>query len=161
MNDNLNNKKEILPISELVFEHIKSNQADMLVAFEKTIDTPRLYSKPLDLKAAINEINNNIYYFIKYNNELLGTIAYQIREDGSYYISNMAIGPKYRGLGVARAAMLFILKKSNKSKRVDLVTHPENTKAISLYKSFGFVIEEQIENYYNDGEPRIVMAKNI
>ena len=71
----------------------------------------------------------------------------------------MAVGPAYRGQGIARAAMEFIMEKCAGSWRIHLVTHPENFRSIPLYESFGFVIESRIENFYGDGEPRIIMAK--
>ena len=146
-------------LTELIFEKAHENQADLLVAFEQIINAPKLYSTPLDLAGAIKEIRNNIYYFIKHDNEMIGTAAYCIREDGSCYISNMAIAPNYRGLGIARYAMKFLMEKCTDAWRVDLITHPENFRSIPLYESFGFKVESRIENYYGDGEPRIIMAK--
>ncbi len=146
-------------MSNLTFKHATENQAQLLVDFEQTIAVPRLYSKPLDLPGAIKEIRENYYYFIMRDEKLVGTAAYSIREDKSCYISNMAVGSEYRGQGIARIAMEFLLEKCGNSWRIDLVTHPENFRSIPLYESFGFVIESRIENFYGDGEPRIVMAK--
>ena len=55
--------------------------------------------------------------------------------------------------------MTFVLEEFRDVKRIDLVTHPDNIKAIALYQSLGFAIESRKENYYGDGEPRIVMAR--
>lgn len=147
-------------MSNLIFEQATESQAELLVAFEQTIAVPKLYGTPLDLPGAIREISKNDYYFIKRAEKIVGTAAYTTREDGSCYISNMAVGPEYRGQGIARAAMEFLLKKCGDSWRIDLVTHPENFRSIPLYESFGFVKESMIENFCDDGEPRIVMAKN-
>lgn len=146
--------------SGLIFEQVTESQADTLVAFEQTIAVPRLYSNPVDLVGAIKELKDNTYYFIKRNGELVGTAAYCKREDGSCYISNMAVGPAHRGQGIARAALEFLLDKCGNAWRIDLVTHPENFRSIPLYESFGFVIESRIEDYYGDGEPRVVMVNN-
>jgi ribosomal-protein-alanine N-acetyltransferase len=59
---------------------------------------------------------------------------------------------------LARKAMIHVLNEIELVKRIDLVTHPDNTKAINLYESLGFKIESTIENYFGDGEPRIVMV---
>lgn len=53
-----------------------------------------------------------------------------------------------------------ILALAKSAPKIDLVTHPENTKAIRLYESLGFKIAERKENYYGDGEPRVVLVKN-
>ena len=147
-------------MSNLIFEQATESQAELLVDFEQTIAVPRLYSTPLDLPGAIKEISKNDYYFIKRGERIVGIAAYTKRDDGSCYISNMAVGPEYRGQGIARASMVFLLEKCSDSWRVDLVTHPENFRSIPLYESFGFVKESRIENFYGDGEPRIIMAKN-
>ena len=153
---NTTNKERL---SKFVFEQATEKQADMLVEFEQTIALPKLYGKPLDLQGAIKEIHENIYYFIKYDGVLVGTAAYRKRENGSCYISNMAVAPSHRRQGIAHAALEFLMDKCTNSHRIDLITHPENFRSIPLYESFGFVIESRIENYYADGEPRIVMAK--
>jgi ribosomal-protein-alanine N-acetyltransferase len=54
--------------------------------------------------------------------------------------------------------MLFILEKCKGSNRIDLVTHPENSSALELYSSLGFKVESRQENYFGDGEPRLVLA---
>ena len=151
-------KENLLP--SLIFSECTEEQAPLLVDFEKTIATPKLYSIPLDLTGALKEISNHTYYFIMRDNKIVGTAAYSVREDASCYISGMAVSPECRGQGIARAAMEFLLKKCDDSWRVDLVTHPENFRSIPLYESFGFVTELTIENFYGDGEPRIIMAKN-
>jgi ribosomal-protein-alanine N-acetyltransferase len=73
--------------------------------------------------------------------------------------SNLAIIPAYRRRGIGRAAVLFLLDKSNGAPRIDLVTHPENDGALRLYMSLGFRIESRKENYFGDGEPRLVLAR--
>lgn len=146
--------------SGLIFKPAKEKQANLLVDFEQTIAAPTLYSTPLDLPGAIKEIRENNYYFILRDKKLVGTAAYTTREDGSCYISNMAVGPEYRGQGIARTAMQFLLEQCGDSWRIDLITHPENFRSIPLYESCGFIAESRIENFYGDGEPRIIMAKN-
>lgn len=158
--EKMRKKISSLRLSNLVFEKANESQATTLVAFEQIIAAPRLYAKPLDLTGAINEIHNNNYYFIKNNNEFVGTAAYCMRDDGSCYLSNIAVAPVWRGQGIARAAMKFLMEKCAHAWRVDLVTHPENSCSIPLYESFGFVVESRIENYYGDGEPRLVMVKH-
>jgi len=43
------------------------------------------------------------------------------------------------------------------TKRIELVTHPDNP-ALKLYESLGFTVESRKENYWGDGEPRLVLA---
>lgn len=155
----MNKKDSAIKLCDLLFEKANQSQADILVVFEQTVSDPRLYGKPLDFINATNEILNNNFYFIKNNDELVGSAAYCVRADGSCYISNMAVAPAWRGHGIGRAAMEFLIKKCDHAWRIDLTTHPENFRSIPLYEAFGFVVESRIENYYGDGEPRLVMAK--
>lgn len=157
----MSKKINAISLFDLIFEKASEDQANILVAFEQTIAAPQLYGRPLDLAGAINEIRSNNFYFIRNNKELVGTAAYCMRLDGSCYISNMAVSPAWRGRGIGRAAMEFLMKKCGQVWRVDLTTHPENFRSIPLYESFGFVIESRVENYYGDGEPRLIMVKQL
>ena len=39
--------------------------------------------------------------------------------------------------------MMQLLKKFKSTKRIDLVTHPDNKAALRLYQSFGFIVESR------------------
>jgi ribosomal protein S18 acetylase RimI-like enzyme len=131
---------------------------DALVAFEPKVADPKIYGPTLDRPGAVQEITSNQFYLIKMGDIVVGTAAYRSRPDESIYISNVAIDPIYRRRGIARAAMWFILGKLKGTRRIDLVTHPENKNALRLYASFGFKVESRQENYFGDGEPRLVLA---
>jgi ribosomal protein S18 acetylase RimI-like enzyme len=132
--------------------------AESLVAFERKVSDPRIYGPMLDVPGALEEIKRNTICFIKMGDIVVGTAAYRLRADKSVYISNLAVDPAYRGQGVARATMLLILGKCNQAPRVDLVTHPENNNAFQLYTSLGSKVESRKENYFGDGEPRLVLV---
>jgi ribosomal protein S18 acetylase RimI-like enzyme len=134
--------------------------ADELVAFERRVADPKLYGPSLDLAGAIEQIGKNIFYFIKVGDAVIGTAAYQIRTDKTVYIGNVAVDPIYRRRGIAREMMRFILDACPVAPRVELVAHPENENALRLYKSLGFVVERRIENYFGDGEPRLLLSLN-
>jgi len=53
-----------------------------------------------------------------------------------------------------------LLEKFKNTERIDLAAHPDNFRAIKLYQSLGFAIESRKENYYGDGEPRLILVKN-
>lgn len=74
------------------------------------------------------------------------------------YIGGLVVDPAHRRKGYAEGAMLHIISKFSEAKRLDLVTHPKNSSAVMLYLKLGFVIESWKDNYYGDGEPRIVLA---
>ncbi len=152
----LETRNETLMQLELELATVKD--VDTLVAFERKVADPKIHGEPLDFEGALEEINKNTLYLIKMGEMLLGTAAYSLRPDKSIYVSNLAVDPTYRRRGIARAAMLLILEKCKGSHRIDLVTHPENKNALRLYRSLGFKVESRQENYFGDGEPRLVLA---
>jgi ribosomal protein S18 acetylase RimI-like enzyme len=142
----------------VTFEQAVLADATALAAFERKVADPKLYGPPLDFEAAIREIGKNHFYFIKAGNTVVGTAAYQIKSDKSAYISNVAVLPEFRRRGIAREAMLFFLDKCKTANRIHLVTHPENRNALALYSSLGFKVESRQENYFGDGEPRLILV---
>ena len=74
-------------------------------------------------------------------------------------ITGLMVDPRYQNQGIGREALTTILGELKEVKRIDLVTHPENESALSLYQSFGFQIESRVEDYYGDGQPRLVLVK--
>ncbi len=142
----------------LVFQLATGKDKVTLVTFERKVADPKLYGVPLDAESALREIRKNKFYFVKAGGQVVGTAAYRLRPDGSIYISNVAVDPEYRRRGIARAAMFFILEKCKGAHLVELVTHPKNKNALRLYRSLGFAVESPQENYFGDGEPRLVLT---
>ncbi len=133
----------------------------IFIEFEKSVMGTKTYSGMVNEDEVKEEFKNNIVYLIKNNNEIVGSIGYEIKAPDHAYISGLVINPKFQGLGIGREALRQLLEKLNNFKRIDLVTHPDNIPALNLYKSFGFTIESWKENYYGDGEPRVVMSRII
>jgi ribosomal protein S18 acetylase RimI-like enzyme len=55
--------------------------------------------------------------------------------------------------------MIFLVGQLGDAVRLELVTHPENDHALRLYGSLGFKVEEEISNYFGDGEPRVKLVR--
>ena len=142
---------------QLAFVRATPADANRLAAHEQRVSDPRLYGPPLERDACVREIADNILYFVEVNGALAATAAWKIRGDGSAYLSNIAVDPDFRRRGVARMATRFLLEEVKGCRRVDLVTHPDNTAAIALYSSLGFAVGNRSENHFGDGEPRVVM----
>lgn len=119
----------------------------------------KTYSNITDPEEALEQIRKSVMYFIKIEGEKIGVVSYKNKGDGHFYIDGLIILPKFQGQGYGREVMENILVEIGPVKRIDLVTHPKNERAIKLYESLGFKIESQKENYFGDGEPRVVMAK--
>jgi len=100
-----------------------------------------------------------IYAIIK-GGEIVGDVSYEIKNKNTVYISGLCVDKKFQGQGIGREAIKILLglEELKNAKRIELVTHPENKNAIRIYESFGFKKEKQIENFYGDGQPRILMT---
>lgn len=135
-----------------------TSDVEKFIELEKTVNGLKTYSAMTNYDEALKEITHNFVYFIYAGEQLVGSLMYEHKEDGHVYVSGLVVAPQFQGKGVARRAMELALEKIGKVRRVDLVVHPDNEKAINLYTSFGFSIESTKENYFGDGEPRLVMS---
>lgn len=148
--------------TNITFKKATINDVAEFLRIEKSVIGPKTYSGISDENEAMEEIKNNVMYFIQKDGINIGTMQYEIKEVGHAYGSGIVVDPKFQGQGIARKSLEWLLANDLKNfKRIDLVTHPRNTRAIMLYLSLGFVIESWKDNYYDDGEPRIVLAREI
>jgi [ribosomal protein S18]-alanine N-acetyltransferase len=83
-----------------------------------------------------------------------------VHGESRVYISGLVVTPPFQGRGIARKVLTMLFEQFKHFPRIDLVTHPDNTSALKLYHSLGFVTESRVENYFGDGEPRLVLARS-
>lgn len=129
-----------------------------LIEIEKSVSGDKTYSALLEESEWKEEMEKGVVYIIEDFGSVAGNISYERKSDNHFYISGLAIRPEFQGRGIAREALLRVLEELYDARRIDLVTHPDNVKALSLYQSLGFLVEQKIDNYFGDGEPRIVLA---
>lgn len=74
-----------------------------------------------------------------------------IKKD-EYYISNIAVYPEFRGLGIGKELLLFAEKraKENNLKKLTLDVEKENKNAIEIYKNFGFIIDNEFNLNFHE-----------
>lgn len=135
-----------------------AKDVDEYLDIERSIDGTPTYLATTDPKEALAEIKNNIAYLISENGHIVGSVMYQMKTPDHARISGLAIRPDFQNRGIGRAVMTKILEELKDIPNIDLVTHPDNDRAIKLYESLGFTLGERIENYFGDGEPRVVMT---
>jgi ribosomal protein S18 acetylase RimI-like enzyme len=99
-----------------------------------------------------------VFFLIKQGNVTIGNIAYEELNKNRVRLRHLALYSKYRGKGLAEKAIKTILKKLQKYKVTELTVHPHNNRAIRLYLSLDFKIESWKDNYFGDGEPRLVLV---
>lgn len=125
---------------------------------EKSIRKTNTYSATTDEKEAKAFLGTNEVYLIKKGMATVGNISYTLKGRKAH-ISGLVIVPKFQGKGIGRIALMLILKKLKKRKSIELVTHPQNSRALSLYLSLGFTIQSWKNNYFGDGEPRLILTR--
>ena len=149
-------RKENFPL--LSFERASVKDIETFVEIERSVGNSPTYSPTIDSEEALTEIENNVVYFIRENEQIVGSVMYKMKAPDHAYISGLAIRPDFQGRGIGKAAMKKVLAELSAVPTIDLVTHPNNVRAIALYTSLGFTLGERIENYFDDGEPRVVMT---
>ncbi|MFZ2555235.1 MAG: GNAT family N-acetyltransferase [Minisyncoccia bacterium] len=153
-------KKNHFEDTEISLRFATSADIPVLTRLEQSVAGTHIYSPMLEAQEWEEELARAKVFLIENNSGVVGNVSYEKMADGSVYISGLVIEPRFQGQGIARKTLENILKRLRGVKKVWLVTHPENVSAISLYQSLGFVVQERIENYYDDGEPRIKMILN-
>lgn len=118
----------------------------------------KTYAARVKEKDIINFIKKDFVFIVKNKDITVGLVSFELTRGGASHCNGLVLYPKFRGKGFARQAMGLLLKKMVKYKRAELVVHPHNSPAISLYLSLGFIIEDWCKNYFGDGEPRLMMV---
>lgn len=74
-----------------------------------------------------------------------------IKKD-EYYISNIAVYPEFRGLGIGKELLLFAENRAKEKnlKKLSLDVEKENKKAIEIYKNFGFMIDNEFNLNFHE-----------
>jgi ribosomal protein S18 acetylase RimI-like enzyme len=137
------------------------NDVEMIVSFESLVMDEKLYGKPLDYTAAKREIEANEYWMRLNKGQLVATGSLRQRNAGSIYLSNIAVHPGARRNGIARAMICHLLSLCRTAPSIDLAVHPDNQAARALYASLGFRPTQIRENFFGDGEPRLIMLLDL
>lgn len=144
----------------------KADNSDIekLVELEKSVAGDKTSSIiPSTMAEWAEDIKNGVVYLIQKDGVVVGDIQYEKKGEGHMQITGLVVKPEFQRQGIAREALTQILEELKNFKRIDLTTHPKNTKALELYKSLGFVVESEKEDYYGDGQPRLILVlqKNV
>lgn len=137
----------------------EASEADIetLLEIERSVAGTHTYSALLTAEEQKGELEKGTVYLIKNGSAAVGYISYEQKGPEHIYISGLAVKPESQGKGFAREAMTRLIAEHPEAKRIDLVTHPDGP-GLKLYESLDFVVEERKENYFGDGEPRLVLA---
>lgn len=131
--------------------HALPSDALRLSALEEQLFTADNY--PLSQRSFYYHIRSNLLLVAETDEgEIAGyTLALVRRHNAKLY--SLGISPRYRGQGLASMLMKAVLKALGERdfKRTVLEVRCDNTKAVALYKRFGFVVTKQLSAFYRDG----------
>jgi len=151
---NANNSSELL---HKIFELDKAAFAET----DPYDDYDEFYSRITD--------NNLKAYAVKDTDtgELLGYYQLEPIKDGDLYIDSMALAPEFRHTKKGRQAIKYSWQKikdyaqENGAQTMSLHVDGTNEALVKLYKRFGFVIKETLENYFAGGQKAYFMELDL
>jgi len=143
----------------LKFKKIKPIDYGKLL-YEMDIKTfTREYDYPSPSEAmTLSYLKNCEVYFVYHKNTLVGLFAFE-EKDGKVEVKQIAVLPEFQNKGYGKIIVKKLLQ-INKGKNIWLVTHPKNIIAIVLYLKNGFNITGWKDDYYGDGQPRMILQYN-
>lgn len=142
----------------LSYKKVGEDDWETTSKIEQAVSDGKTFKAFTSEKEARKYLCKSNVYLIMLDSKPIGTVSYEPKSPDHAYIDSMTILPEYQGKGYASKALEWLLEQLKGAKTVDLVTHPRNAKAISIYLKHGFVINSWKDNYFGDGEPRIELV---
>lgn len=143
---------------EIVLTKAGMDDIPVLLEIEQSLAGHNIYSPMLDVDEWREELAQSLVFLIKKDGQVVGDTSYNRDGNNSAYITGLALKPEFQGQGIGRAVMGQILSDLKDVKRITLAVHPDNHAALSIYHSLGFTLESRKENYFEDGEPRLILV---
>lgn len=122
------------------------------------------FSTPWSEQSILDAFKTGTRFFVcEKDDNVLGYVGISaILDEG--YITNIAVFPKYRKMGVASALLKHLqnFAKGNSLSFISLEVRESNSTAISLYEKFGFNVEGKRKNFYtNPQEDALIMTRRF
>jgi [ribosomal protein S18]-alanine N-acetyltransferase len=142
-------------------EPMRPEDLDEVLAIERAS-----FSMPWSRGAFLYEIQQNRVArcrVMREGGEIVGYLCvWEIADE--IHITNVAVHPKHRRHGIARALLGGVLTEARARdlRLIVLEVRPSNHEAIGLYESFGFRVTGRRRGYYYDtGEDALVMEAQV
>ncbi len=145
-------------IPKITLKRCKNDDWQIVEKMEKVAKS-RLFS-PFEGEKKIKEyIRKSEVYMILKGDDPIGTVSYEVKKDGHILFNGLVVLPKYRKRGIGSTAIQKALKRAG-NRKAELIVHPENTVALIIYLKLGFKIKSWKDNYFGDGESRLILWKD-
>jgi ribosomal-protein-alanine N-acetyltransferase len=120
----------------------------------------KAFTRPFDLPARSVEeerqyLEKSDIYLLYESENPIGFFAIE-NQGEKVEVKTVVVLPEYQNRGYGKI-LLDKIKELTKPKLIELVTHPKNTNAIVVYLKSGFEIYGWKDDYYGDGQPRVLL----
>lgn len=138
----------------MIFRPLNSNEREKIKNFLKDI-----FGKDFD-DSYFSDSNNPTV--LEINGQIVGYLSYfYILDEAELFL--IAVKREYQSLGYGKILLEYLLNKlkENNVKVCYLEVSAKNSKAINLYKKFGFYEYGYREKYYSNKDDAILMKKEL
>lgn len=112
-------------------------------------------------KEIITYLNDSTFYQMKkasLNEQVVGFYCLIFDNEKTPDLVDIAVSKAYQNKGIGAAMMLDILQNlPEMTETISLTVRISNKPAVKLYKKFGFVEAERVDDYYGNGESALKM----
>lgn len=115
---------------------------------------------PASVEEVIDFIGNSDVYVAYETSEPVGYFILQKIDDNNQELKSIAVHQSHQGKGIGNQLMNKALELS-KNKNIKLFTHPKNNAALIMYLRHDFMINNWVNDYLGDGEPRLELIKRV
>lgn len=140
----------------MIIEELKESEISAIAEIEKLS-----FLKPWSEESIKSSFNSNsCRFFTAKTDKIVGYIGLSIAADEGY-ILNVAVLPDYRGQGIGRNLVSFVIENYSESLSfLTLEVRPSNKPAVNLYTSLGFKkVGERPSYYSNPTENALLLTK--
>lgn len=142
------------------FDTLKEEYLDKIASLDKLC-----FTIPWSKELFSSEIENpNAHYILAFDDDILIGYCGLISVVGEGSITNIAVNPSYRKMGIATKILEKIIShgENENLEFITLEVRESNINAIELYEKFGFVKVGARKDYYADNhETAILMTKYL
>lgn len=106
--------------------------------------------------------SKNDVWVAEKNNQLVGyLIVFKRQGSRKQRMFSLAVSPKCQGQGIGRLLILHAIEQGRGMKSIRLEVKVDNSGAIKLYESLGFVQVSRVEGFYSDGTAAYIYIKDL
>ncbi len=153
---NMNVKPEL----NLKIRHMRKSDVDNIMRIEKKAFNSPWHKDGFKSELTLNRFAH--YFVLCSGSRLIAYAGMWVIIDESH-LTTLAVDESYRGLGVGKLLLEFMITKAYQSGavRMSLEVRPSNKSARRLYAGHGFVVRGKRENYYPDEDAFIMINDEL